>query len=290
MTAVRRSVHHPQSIPAVAGIGLRPDHYAAVLAEPVPVAWWEVHSENYLGDGGLPLRILEAVRARGPVSFHGVGLSLGSVDPLDRTHLARIRELVQRFQPGLVSEHLAWTSFGGRHFSDLLPLPYTQEALRHVARRVDQVQEALGRPIAVENPSTYVRFDADELDEADFMVDLARRSGCMLLADVNNVYVSASNHGRDARCWLERVPADLVAEIHLAGHTRRRGPSGDILIDTHNAPVCDAVWELFEHALALWGPRPTLIEWDRDLPPLATLVAEAAKAQALMEVGHAVAG
>jgi len=290
MEASRVSTRTLCPIPAAAGIGLRPEHYDAVLDTPPRVAWFEVHSENYMGDGGRPVRVLEAVRARAPISFHGVGLSLGSVDPLDTPHLARLRALAHRFEPGLVSEHLAWTSLGGVHFNDLLPLPCTREALRHVARRVERVQDALGRTIAVENPSTYVRFDDEEMDEATFLVALARQTGCSLLADLNNVYVSACNHGRDPYRWLEAIPPELVTEIHLAGHTRRSTGDGEVLIDTHSAPVSDAVWALYDRALSLWGPRPTLIEWDRDLPPLETLVGEARTAQARLEAVHAVAG
>ena len=276
-------------IPSNAGIGLRAPHYRDVLESRPRVGWLEVHSENYFGAGGAPLHYLERIRSHYPVSLHGVGLSLGSSDPLDLRHLAKLKALVERFEPGLVSDHLAWSSVGGRHFNDLLPLPYTEESLAHVARRVLMVQEYLGRRLLVENPSTYAQFAESTIAEAEFLAELARRTGCGILLDVNNVYVSAANHRLDARRYLDCIPARHVAEIHLAGFTRNHADGEQILIDTHSRPVAAEVWALFAHAVARFGPRPTLIEWDVDLPPLALLAAEAGHAQALLEARHALA-
>lgn len=272
-------------IPARAGIGLRAAHYRDVLESLPAVGWLEVHSENYFGDGGAPLRILERMRAHYPLSLHGVGMSLGSTDPLDRGHLAKLKALIERFEPGLVSDHLSWSSVGGRHFNDLLPLPYTEEALAHVSRRVLQAQEVLGQRLLVENPSSYLQPAESCIPEWEFLAELARRTGCGILLDVNNVYVSARNHGLDARRFIDSLPGRHVAEIHLAGFS-----SGDgVLIDTHSRPVAAEVWGLFARALERFGPKPALIEWDADLPPLALLVAEAGYAQVLLENEHVLA-
>ena len=271
-------------IPPCAGIGLRAPHYAAVLENRPHVGWLEVHSENYFGAGGAPLAYLERIRERYPLSLHGVGMSLGSVDPLDRAHLCKLKALIRRFEPGLVSDHLAWSSLGRRHFNDLLPLPYTEEALEHVAMRVLEAQELLGARILVENPSRYVEHPESAIPEWEFMAELASRTGCGLLLDVNNVYVSACNNGFDPARFVESLPARHVAEIHLAGFTQNETPAGDILIDTHSRPVCAEVWSLFEGAVARVGPVPALVEWDADLPPLELLVAEAGHAQAVMEL------
>jgi uncharacterized protein len=272
-------------IPARAGIGLRAAHYRDVLESLPAVGWLEVHSENYFGEGGAPLRILERIRAHYPLSLHGVGMSLGSTDPLDRGHLAKLKALIERFEPGLVSDHLSWSSVGGRHFNDLLPLPYTEEALAHVSRRVLQAQEVLGRRLLVENPSSYLQPAESCIPEWEFLAELARRTGCGILLDVNNVYVSARNHGLDARRFIDSLPGRHVAEIHLTGFT-----SGDgVLIDTHSRPVAAEVWGLFARALERFGPQPALIEWDADLPPLSLLVAEAGYAQALLEDEHVLA-
>jgi len=214
---------------------------------------------------------------------------IGSNDPLDLRHLAKLKALVERFEPGLVSDHLAWSSVGGRHFNDLLPLPYTEESLAHVARRVLIVQEYLGRRLLVENPSTYAQFAESTIAEAEFLAELARRTGCGILLDVNNVYVGAANHRLDARRYLDSIPARHVAEFHLAGFTRNDADGDQILIDTHSRPVAAEVWALFAHAVERFGPRPTLVEWDVDLPPLAMLAAEAGHAQALLEARHALA-
>ena len=261
-------------ITAHAGIGLRSTHHNEFLARRPNLPWVEVHSENFFADGGRQLQVLDAVRRDYGVSLHGVGLSLGGSDPLDPEHLRRLRRLVQRVEPALVSEHVCWGSADGIFLNDLLPMPYTEVALRHLAARVSAVQEFLGRPILVENVSSYLEFDGAEMTEWDFLVQLARRAGCGILLDVNNIYVSAENHGFPAHNYLRAIPAELVGEIHLAGHTAVDG----ILIDTHSAPVTDAVWALYREAVQLLGPVPTLIEWDAELPTLERLLAEATRA------------
>lgn len=277
----------PGSIPARAGIGLRAEHYDAVLEDRPPVGWLEVHSENYFGAGGKPLDYLERIRARYPLSLHGVGLSIGSTDPLDRQHLAKLKELIRRFEPALVSEHLSWSSVGGRYFNDLLPLPYTEEALDHMIARVVQVQDVLGRQILIENPSSYLQYVESAIPEWEFLVELAERTGCGVLLDVNNIYVSACNHGFDATTYLQAVPRHIVREIHLAGFTVNRVDDGEILIDTHNQPVWPPVWALYRQAVQRFGRIPTLIEWDTDLPELTVLVDEAYRADAILEETHA---
>ena len=272
------------SLPAVAGIGLRSPHVARVRAERPPIAWFEVHSENYFVDGGPALAALDAIRAQYPISLHGVGLSLGSADALDPVHLARLKRLVARIEPAAVSEHLCWGRVDGRHLNDLLPLPFTDEALALVCDRVDAVQTALRRPLLVENISAYLRFESDAMAEWDFVAALARRSGCKLLFDVNNVYVNAVNHGFDPRAYLDAIPGDAVAEIHLAGFDA----SGPCLIDTHGARVAPPVWALYRATIERFGPKPTLIEWDTDLPALEVLQAEAAIAQSVLESSDAV--
>jgi len=271
------------------GIGLRAPHYRALLESRPAVGWLEVHSENYFGAGGPPLHYLERARALYPLSLHGVGLSLGSADPLDDRHLGRLKDLARRFEPTLVSDHLSWSSIGGRHLNDLLPLPYTDEALAHVSKRVQQAQERLGQTLLIENPSSYLRYRHSTIPEWEFMTELARRSGCAILLDVNNVYVSARNHGFDPHHYLDAIPVALVREIHLAGHTVKQFPDGEILIDTHNRPVCEDVWALYRSAVARFPGVPALIEWDSDLPPLETLVEEARRADAIAEANHAVA-
>jgi len=272
-------------LPPAAGIGLRSPHVAQVDAERPAVAWLEVHSENYYVDGGPALAALDRIRRDYPLSLHGVGMSLGSTDLLDRAHLAKLARLIARTEPALVSEHLCWSGVGGRHFNDLLPLPYTEEALAHVCARVAQVQDALGRELAVENVSSYLAFADATIPEWEFVAAVARRTGCRLLVDVNNIYVNACNHGFDADAYLAAMPPDAIAEIHLAGFEVR----GEILIDTHGAPVAPAVWALYRSAIERFGPRPTLIEWDTDIPPLATLLREAATAQSMLEARDAVA-
>lgn len=277
------------NLPLRAGIGLRAPHVRQVLDETPQVAWFEVHSENFFADGGPALETLSALRARYPVSLHGVGMSLGTTDRLDKRHLNRLRELACRIEPAAVSEHLCWSSVGGRWYNDLLPLPYSHEALEQVSRNVQQVQEILGHRILVENISSYLRFHPEEMPEWDFLAELARRTGCGLLLDVNNIHVSSRNHGFDPQEYLDGIPREAVCEIHLAGYEE----IDDLLIDTHSRPVQPDVWQLYERALSRFGPRPTLIEWDQNIPPFAELVAEAARAQrrldAREETCHAIA-
>jgi uncharacterized protein (UPF0276 family) len=275
----------PQVIGAHAGVGLRTPHVRQVLAERPRIPWLEVHSENYYADGGTALAALDRIRADYPLSLHGVGMSMGSIDPLDTAHLAKLKRLVDRCEPQLVSEHLCWSGAGGRHLNDLLPLPYTEEALAHVCRRVAQVQDFLGRELAVENVSSYLAFADATIPEWEFVAAVARRTGCKLLVDVNNIYVNATNHGFDADTYLAAMPVEAIAEIHLAGFD----DIGSCLIDTHGAPVAPDVWALYARAIARYGPRPTLIEWDVDIPPLDTLLAEAAKAQLMLDARDAIA-
>ena len=273
------------TIPVSSGIGLRAPHVREIVDSGPDLGWVEVHSENYFGDGGQPHRFLERIRADYPLSLHGVGLGLGSADPLDLEHLRKLARLIERYEPGLVSEHLCWSAAGGRHLNELLPLPYTEEALDHVCGRVDALQDTLRRRVLIENVSGYLEFRHSSIPEWEFLAEVARRSGCAILLDVNNVYVNAMNHGFDARAYLAAMPADAVQEIHLAGFDA----SGPCLIDTHGTPVAHEVWSLYRETIARLGPRPTLIEWDTDIPPLATLIAEAAKAEAILEQSHAVA-
>jgi uncharacterized protein len=270
-------------MPAQAGIGLRAQHHAAVVCEQPAVGWLEVHSENYFGRGGAAREYLARARARYPLSLHGVGLSIGSTDPLDSTHLAELSGLARDMKPTLISEHLSWGSVAGRWMNDLLPMPYTGEALRHVAQRVSQLQDHLGRQVLIENVSSYLSFRGPELTEWDFLAQLVRECGCGLLLDVNNIYVSAMNHGFAAERYLEAIPAGAVQEIHLAGHSVTRIGNRELRIDTHSTPVCPAVWSLYALALSRLGALPTLIEWDTDIPPLDTLVAEAHKADRIRE-------
>jgi uncharacterized protein (UPF0276 family) len=264
-------------MPAAAGIGLRSPHLAEVLATRPAIPWLEVHPENYLG-GGPAVRALEALRRDYPISLHAVGLSLGSATGPDPRHLARVRELVQRLAPALVSEHLAWSQVGGAYLNHLLPLPYTEESLAAVCRNVDAVQDALGRPVLVENPSGYLRFRASTIPEAEFLAALAGRTGCGLLCDVNNVHVTACNLGLDPAAYLDALPAGAVGEIHLAGHSVNDADGLPILIDDHGSPVADPVWALYERALHRFGPVPSLVEWDTAVPALDVLVAEAQRA------------
>jgi uncharacterized protein (UPF0276 family) len=271
--------------PTPAGIGLRAPHYRAFLASSPQVDWLEVHSENFFGAGGYDLHVLESVRARYPLSLHGVGLGLGSPceTPDERArferHLARLRTLVDRFAPALVSEHLCWAALGARHYNDLLPLPCTRAALEHLVAQVGRTQDALGRAILVENVSTYVTFAGDEYAELDFLARLAHATGCGVLLDVNNLHVNAVNHGFDAAAALAAMPECAVGEIHVAGHL----VTGDGLVDDHGSRVAPPVWMLYEAALARFGPVPTLIEWDTDVPALEVLVAEADAARTRMQ-------
>jgi uncharacterized protein (UPF0276 family) len=269
-------------IPARAGIGLRFQHHQAIIENKPPVAWLEVHTENYMG-GGAPLRDLDVIRRKYPISLHAVGLSLGSAEGLDLGHLARIRRVVERVEPALVSEHLSWSTSGGVYLADLLPLPMTEEALETVCRHVDQTQSCLRRRILVENPSTYLRFRHSTIAEWEFLAAVAARTGCGILCDVNNIYVSAANHGWHASDYLTALPSSAVGEVHLAGHSIREFDGGRVLrIDDHGSRVIPEVWQLYSEALSLFGPVPSLIEWDTDVPPLDTLLDEAARAEALL--------
>jgi len=266
----------PASWPALGfGAGLRAEHYPDVLAGPTDVDWFEAISENYMDTGGRPLAVLEAVRRDYPVALHGVGLSIGSIDPLDGNYLARLSALVRRIEPALVTDHLCWTGVDGRPLFDLLPLPYTEEALGHVVARVRRVQEMLGRRILLENPSTYIAYRASMMPEHEFLTEVAEQSGCGILLDVNNVYVSATNHGFDAREYIDAIPMGKVGQMHLAGHT----DTGHYLFDTHSAPVADAVWDLYAHARRRFGEISTLIEWDAEIPPIDRLCEEVAHAR-----------
>ena len=266
-------------IPSRAGIGLRSPHYREIDQSRPAIGWLEVHSENYFGAGGRPLYFLDRLRADYSCSLHGVGLSLGSVDELDGQHLAKLDALVRRIEPGLVSEHLCWSSVGGTYLNDLLPLPYTEEALDHVCLRVEQAQAFLGRQILIENVSSYLQFAHSTIAEWDFIAELSRRSGCGILLDVNNIYVNSVNHDFDPVHYIAAMTPDAVKEIHLAGFDS----NGVCLIDTHGRPVSAAVWDLYRKALRRFGPIPTLIEWDTDIPALEVLLGEAGRADAIME-------
>ncbi len=288
------------NVPARAGIGLRAPHFKAVLEQLPDIGWFEAHSENYFGlqenlqssfhkglsasasvnvvPGGSPLDYLEQVREHYPVSLHGVGLSLGSADPLSQRHLKKLKRLIDHIEPGLVSEHLSWSSVDGHYFNDLLPLPYTQESLSHMVDRVSETQDFLGRQILIENSSSYLEFSESTIPEWDFVVALARQADCKILLDVNNIYVNAMNHGFDPEKFIASVPVELVAEIHLAGHTAKTFDEGVLHIDTHDQLVCNAVWSLYGSAVTRFGAVPALIEWDSNLPALNVLVAEAKRA------------
>jgi uncharacterized protein (UPF0276 family) len=269
-------------LPCAAGIGLRAPHYRAVLENLPDLGWVEVHSENFFG-GGAPLATLLEVREHYPVSLHGVGMGLGSSAPLDQNHLRALRRLCDAVQPAAVSEHLCWNAADNRVINDLLPFPYTGAALSHVTLRVDQVQEKLGRQLLVENLSSYLSFAHSEMTEGEFLAELARRSGCGILFDVENLYVNTQNLGVNAGAFIKSIPAEAVKEYHLAGYSMRDG----CMVDTHDHPVYPEVWALYEYVLQHIGPRPTLIEWDADIPALSVLMGEATKAGLRMEQCHA---
>jgi len=272
-----------------AGLGLKPEHYEEALACPAEGLWFEVHSENYMVDGGPRLAWLEAIRSRHPIALHGVALSLAADSPPDEAHLARLKLLVDRFQPAIVSEHLAWSTWRGAYQPDLLPFPRTAAALQRIVENITQAQDALGRRIAIENPAHYLRIDGHAWGEIDFLAELARRAGCGLLLDVNNVYVSAHNLGYPAGAYLDAFPGALVMEIHLAGHTPDPNLGRALLVDSHDAPIAPEVWALYERLVARIGPRPTLIERDDKLPEFDTLLAERDRADALLRAPLAAA-
>ena len=265
-----------------AGLGLKPQHFDAALACEAAGLWYEVHPENYLVAGGPRLAWLEAIRATHPISLHGVSLSLAADAPPDPAHLQRFAELAKRIQPALISEHLAWSSWRGSYYPDLLPFPRTQEALLRITDNIERTQDALACRIAIENPSHYLRMDGHERDEIDFLSELCRRTGCGLLLDVNNVYVSARNLGYSAESYIDTFPAAAVMEIHLAGHTPDPQLGEALLVDSHDAPVAPAVWALFDRLIARIGPRPTLIERDDHLPEFSVLLGERETAHALL--------
>ncbi|TPJ76705.1 DUF692 domain-containing protein [Mesorhizobium sp. B2-6-2] len=272
------------NIPPRAGVGLKPQHYREILETGPDIGFFEVHAENYMGAGGPPHRYLAAVREQYPLSLHGVGLSIGAAGPLDQDHLRRLKDLIARYQPGLFSEHLAWSSHGDAFLNDLLPMPYTMETLQRIASHIDEVQETLGRQMLLENPSTYIAFAESTYAEPDFIAEVQRRTGCGLLLDVSNVHVASTNQQWDSFAYIDAYPLGAVQETHLAGFT----PETDekqrpLLIDTHSRPVDPSVWELYAYAIGKLGPTPTLIEWDADLPSWSELHAEAMRAEAYMK-------
>jgi len=270
-------------IPPRGGVGLKAEHYRTILETLPDIGFFEVHAENYMGAGGPPHRYLSAIRERYPLSLHGVGLSIGADRPLDEDHLQRLKRLIERYRPGLFSEHLAWSSHDTGFLNDLLPVPYTTETLVRVADHIDQVQSTLGRQMLLENPSTYLAFAESTYSEIDFIAEVVRRTGCGLLLDVNNVYVASTNQQWDPVAYIDAYPLAHVEEIHLAGYTREADDKGrPLLIDTHNRPVDDIVWDLYAYAVELIGPVPTLIEWDADVPAWPTLKQEAGRAEAIM--------
>jgi uncharacterized protein len=278
MVTTRAQQHLQELPPGSIGIGLRSQHHAEVLTTCPSIGWLEAHTENYLSDGGFHIDALMRIRERYPVALHGVGLSLGSSDPLDLEHLAKVAAAIRRFEPIFVSEHLSWSSVEGRFANDLLPLPYTEECVDHVVRRIIQVQVSLDRQVLIENVSSYLQLQPSCMPEWQFINAVAAESGCGVLLDLNNIYVSACNHGFDPHEYLRSINPSCVRELHLAGHTAVQIEGRPLLIDTHGAPVCAEVWDLFRSALSHLGEIPTIIEWDTDIPALSTLLEEAHKA------------
>ena len=275
----------PSALPRRAGAGFKPEHFAAIIAEPQPIGFFEIHAENYMGAGGPPHAQLGRLREDFALSIHGVGLSIGSMQPLDRAHLARLKTLCDRYQPESFSEHLAWSTHDSVFLNDLLPLPYTQETLRHVAGHIDEVQDALGRQMLLENPAIYVLFAENTIEETAFLAEIAHRTGCGLLLDVNNVFVAATNHNLNPSDYIARFPLEAVREIHLSGHSETVDERGaPLLIDSHDTPVRDPVWALYQTVIDRIGPVASLIEWDSDVPAWPVLRAEAISAQRLLDV------
>lgn len=275
-------------IQAGAGVGLKPQHLAAIAADPPPLAFFEVHAENYMGAGGAPHAQLTRIREKYPLSLHGVGLSIGGRQPLDQSHLDRLAALVDRYQPGLFSEHLAWSTHEAHFLNDLLPVPYNDAALAQVCQHIDQVQTRLQRVMLLENPSTYLLFEASDMSETDFLKEIARRTGCGLLLDINNVFVSAKNHNQNAFAYINAFPLAHIGEFHLGGHAEKVDEDGaPLLIDVHDRPVADPVWALFQYTLACSGAAPTLVEWDNDVPEWPVLLAQAARAQHCLDAESA---
>ena len=289
MTAADRRYPGPCGAMTV-GVGFKAEHFEPIVETRPELAFFEVHAENYMGAGGAPHRRLDAIRERYPLSLHGVGLSIGSPGPLDEAHLGRLAAVARRFEPSLVSEHLAWSTHEGAFFNDLLPLPYTRETIARVVDHIDELQNALRRPILLENPSTYVTFAESTFAETDFLAEIVRRAGCGLLLDVNNVFVSATNHGYDPHRYLSDFPLQAVGEVHLAGYAEDQDEAGlPLLIDAHNSPVRDAVWTLYAAAIGRLGSIPTLIEWDNDLPAWPALLSEARRAERTMALAQPLA-
>jgi uncharacterized protein (UPF0276 family) len=270
-------------LPACAGVGFKPAHLRDILAAPQPVGFFEIHAENYMGAGGAPHAQLSALRERYALSVHGVGLSIGSMRPLDQGHLARLKKLCDRYAPESFSEHLAWSSHGDIYLNDLLPLPYTRQTLARVIEHVDEVQTVLGRQMLLENPATYIRFIESTIPEVEFLTEISRRTGCGLLLDINNVFVSARNHATEPLPYLDSFPLVRVKEIHLGGHHEEADDAGAaLLIDAHGSPISAEVWALYAHVIARTGAIATLVEWDNDVPDWPTLRAEAATAHGVL--------
>jgi uncharacterized protein (UPF0276 family) len=274
----------PSELPRRAGVGFKPEHFSAIHAENQPIGFFEVHAENYMGAGGPPHARLGELRQDYALSIHGVGLSIGSMQPLDREHLARLKIVCDRYEPESFSEHLAWSTHETTFLNDLLPLPYTEATLAQVCAHIDQVQTLLGRQMLLENPATYLLFEESTIEETEFLADVARRTGCGLLLDVNNVFVAATNHHMDASAYLKRFPVQWVREIHLSGHSETIDDAGaPLLIDSHDTPVKDPVWTLYEELIGLTGPLASLVEWDNDVPEWPVLRAEAEAADAILK-------
>ncbi len=270
-------------IPASAGVGLKAEHFAEIIDSRPSIGWFEIHAENYMGEGGPPHHYLTRIRDDYPLSVHGVGLSIGANGPLDKEHLAALKMVCERYEPALVSEHLAWSTHDGIYLNDLLPVPYNEETLGYVADHIDEVQEVLGRRILLENPSTYLEFEGSDMSEIEFLSGIVKRTGCGLLFDVNNVHVSATNHGYDAAGYIDAFPATHVGEIHLGGYSPDEGDDGEpLLIDSHGSAVSKAVWDLYTRAIGRCGPTPTLIEWDNDVPAWNMLLDEARRADRII--------
>ncbi len=268
-----------QTLPIAVGVGYKPQHYGALLQDPGPVRWLEIHAENYMGDGGRPLAQLRHLSERFAISVHGVGLSIGGEGPLDAEHLGRLRHLCDWLAPARFSEHLAWSSHDGAFLNDLLPLPYTQSSLNRICNHIDQVQEALNQQMLLENPSSYLAFAQSEMSETAFLREVSQRTGCGLLLDINNVFISAVNLGGDPRVYIDDFPLEKVGEMHLGGHDEDADDAGHpLLIDSHGHAICDPVWALLDYVLAQDGPRPVLVEWDTDVPDWPVLAAEATRA------------
>ncbi|MGI3184353.1 MNIO family bufferin maturase [Nioella aestuarii] len=272
-------------LPNLSGIGYKPQHFQSLISAPGAVSWLEIHAENYMGDGGRPLAQLRALADRFPISVHGVGLSIGGEGPLDPDHLSRLKHLCEWLNPASFSEHLAWSTHGDHYLNDLLPLPYTEATLTRVCAHIDELQEVLGRPMLLENPSTYLAFAESTMDEVTFLSEIAKRTGCGLLLDVNNVFVSATNQNWDPVAYVDAFPLAQVGEIHLGGHDEDEDEHGaPLLIDSHGREVVDPVWTLYAHTIARGGAKPTLVEWDNNVPDFPVLEAEAARAAAILQV------